>query len=100
MFQNSEMVTFLESIKRSTEITVFQADTKRESPIETVENVKAETLDKRGWLMKKGKRRYFMLKNDVLLWFTQEQPATVSFQSHCCKPDFFLAKLQSYKGQH
>eukprot|EP01119_Soliformovum_irregulare_P015850 TRINITY_DN4526_c0_g1_i6.p1 TRINITY_DN4526_c0_g1~~TRINITY_DN4526_c0_g1_i6.p1 ORF type:complete len:770 (+),score=234.79 TRINITY_DN4526_c0_g1_i6:73-2382(+) len=44
-----------------------------------VENVKTD-VNKRGWLMKKGKRRYFILKTEVLVYFGQEQPDVPNFE--------------------
>jgi len=35
-------------------------------------NIKVNSLEKSGWLWKKGKKRYFILKNDVLVWFIDE----------------------------
>lgn len=37
------------------------------------------SITKRGWLKKKGQRRYFILDGSTLLWFTKEQPEKVLF---------------------
>lgn len=36
------------------------------------------SITKRGWLKKKGQKRYFILHGSVLLWFTKEQPEKVT----------------------
>jgi hypothetical protein len=35
-------------------------------------NERSEINSRKGWLMKKGKRRWYKLRNNFLMWYTSE----------------------------